>query len=369
MISALREDVPHEDFALFANQNRRKPESDDRPIPQSPIFCRFSGFFFPRDEQITPSAHTLELLDQVRRLTNSFARGPGASFISPLTPIRVGINWDHSPDSVSTLRDQIWDAWPRHIRANHFVSLQDAHIFEAIRLVGVVYAHALMHEVPLSKAADMLKHDCDRAGCSRVNTRRPDQNTSHPSTSRHGSGAFGNADDPSKNTTPLHVRVKNELIRTDMSDCWGSGMRGVLFWLALVASACASREGKDGVSEERTDDTTTSSTVEQESEEARQWLAAIAVRCSILLSFEHGGAVLETLKRMVAIERALAKADEEREAAEAGQRHTTPQHVSAAAVPHASMPSSMPPPVYGPEMSRRHMLGFHDFSQNFEGAR
>lgn len=95
------------------------------------------------------------------------------------------------------------------------------------------------------------------------------------------------------------IQIANALKRTNLDDCWGSDA-GVLFWITLVAGAAAS----ENVPEDGTEVPMT------EQERARRWLAAVAVRCEILLAFEHANAVLGTLSRMAEIQRLLARGSE-----------------------------------------------------------
>ena len=148
-----------------------------------------------------------------------------------------------------------------------FDNMNDRHMYETIRLAANVYAHALQNYIPISKAAAKL--------------------------GRHSS--FWPVSDPIEpnKVTPIPIQIKRALIRTDTSTCWDR-TGGVPLWVALVGSAAAN-PGPYADKERYGED-----------EDARKWLAAIAVRCCIVLSFEHGTAILETLKRMVAIETVLA---------------------------------------------------------------
>lgn len=92
------------------------------------------------------------------------------------------------------------------------------------------------------------------------------------------------------------IQITQALKRTNLDDCWGA-QAGILFWITLVAGAAASRSMPE-------DDLAVPVTAE---ERARRWLAAVAVRCEILLAFEYGDAVLGTLWRMADIQRLLAR--------------------------------------------------------------
>jgi hypothetical protein len=106
-----------------------------------------------------------------------------------------------------------------------------------------------------------------------------------------------------------HVLIKSALIRTDLSDAWGN-MAGVLLWITLIAGAGANPDSL--LNPRLVDALAPDEGRTTEEEEARKWLAAVAVRCSIVLGFEYSGAMLETLRRLVCIEQLLAKMDAER---------------------------------------------------------
>jgi len=125
---------------------------------------------------------------------------------------------------------------------------------EAIRLTSQLFANAIITRRPLSAVAA----------------------THHPSPA---------------------IQIAHALERTNLDDCWGA-QAGVLFWITLVAGAAAASPSAteplashDITAEER----------------ARKWLAAVTVRCEILLVFAHGDAVLGTLARMAEIQRLLAR--------------------------------------------------------------
>lgn len=280
LISALRETEPHADFVTFAAQKRAKPGTDLRQLPESPIYCRMSGYH-TITRSIPPEHPTHKLLESLRLLTNSYVRRSDASFISPLTPIHVNASWDQSTNSVLTHRDAIFATIPAEDRPDDFKNASERYQFEAVRLVGLVYAYALANEVPFSKAAAEL------GGFTAASTRNPTTNPPPRSTS------------PTPENMSWHLLIKSALVCTNLSDCWGH-LAGVLFWAVIVAGACANPQANKQNTQNP-----------EEDEEGRKWLAAIAVRCSIVMGFEHGGPLLETLKRMVGIERSLGRVEGE----------------------------------------------------------
>ncbi|KAF2859830.1 hypothetical protein K470DRAFT_248603 [Piedraia hortae CBS 480.64] len=87
--------------------------------------------------------------------------------------------------------------------------------------------------------------------------------------------------------TTAHVKIRDALKRTDMTDCWGK-LTGVLLWICLVAGAAAGPgEGEDL--------------------EAQQFIAAVLVRCFCLLAFQYGRSLTKTVKLMARIQAKLAQ--------------------------------------------------------------
>lgn len=70
-------------------------------------------------------------------------------------------------------------------------------------------------------------------------------------------------------------------------------MIGVLLWVVFVAGA-ASNE-------------LPSADTDGEGNKERRWLLALAMRCSILLSFEHTAAVTEALRRLLIVQDLLGQ--------------------------------------------------------------
>ena len=138
----------------------------------------------------------------------------------------------------------------------------------------------------------------------------------------------------------MPIQIKKALMRTDTSHCWDH-LAGVLFWVALVAGATANPGPI--ANEERVG----------EDEDARKWLTAIAVRCCIVLSFQYGHAVLETLKRVVAIEAVL------------GRRGSSARSLSPDSVNRVSTPEGHEQRVFGPAEPPPLQRGFADFAQDF----
>lgn len=259
MISALRESPPHADFVAYASRHTAPIPTDTVALPESPIYCRASGY-----QTITPeNCHSPEiwgLLNTLRDVTRHFlllkrSNSPADSSESS------------ARSSIVELRDRIFELPPAHSSDLSFPDLNTRYIYETLRLAALLYVHALYARTPFSIASIRL--------------------TSGAATSATGAWPAGLSA-----SQALHLQIRNALLRTDCTSCWGP-LAGVLFWVALVSGAGAnpgplSQEDREG-----------------EEEDARKFLAAIAVRCSIVLSFEHGEAVLEGLRRLVGIEGVL----------------------------------------------------------------
>lgn len=335
MISALRETAPHSDFYKYAAQRRTKPphSSDLRAIPESPVYCRLSSYHTIH-RSVTPFSPVYRLLETLRLLTNSFVRSAGPDSLSPLTPVEVTKPWEQGNNSILPLRDEIFSLRPADDRIQDFADTNEKHTYEALRLTAMLYSHALANRIPLSKAAKQLS--------TRYAATYPQQQNSNSSSSWHG-------------------LIKSQLQQTDISDCW-SHMAGVLFWTTLVAGACANPDSAS--SELSTRDRW------DENEEARKWLTAVAVRCSILLSFEYGGAILETLERIVGIEKVLAKGEGEgRARSRRGESRAEAETVRFGGTidRRVSSPASGagPKAVFGPMEAPFEQRTFQDFAQDF----
>ncbi|EME88252.1 uncharacterized protein MYCFIDRAFT_86047 [Pseudocercospora fijiensis CIRAD86] len=284
MISALRETEPHADFIKYGSQKRTKPANNQNQLPESPVYCRPSGFLTIK-RSISQSSPTYNLLESLRQLTHAFVRSTASHHVTPLTPVDMRAAWDQDPATIVSLKDNIFAFPSCENIADSFHSMSDKYTYESLRTVALVYAHALAEEIPLSKAASQL---------AMMNHTKVTSLPVYPISE--------NAASTQKDEMSWHLLIKAALIRTNLSDCWGH-MAGVLFWMSLIAGACANPDSPSNKPRRE---------LSPEEEEGRKWLAAIAVRCSIVLSFEYGGAILETLKRMVGIEQALAKAEAER---------------------------------------------------------
>jgi hypothetical protein len=301
VIAALRETLPHYDFVKFAGSQKTKMPSDFRPLPESPIYCRPSGYRTV-SQVVEPGSKIYEALETVRQLTAAFTVEHGGHSNKPRgasqSPEGAALHTD-----VDDLINEVF-AMPACADLD-FETMKQRYMYEAIRLTSRIYAHALANRISFSEAAQQIQPPLDGA-------------------------------------LPLHIEIRNALIKTDMTDCWGH-MAGVLFWLGVIAGAAANPAASPAgyISRRETGD----------EEDARKYLAATVVRCSILMGFEYGPAIMETMKRIIGIQTVLhqGKAQEVVEPSGAGMQ----------GLPATTIGVSMPPPT---EQAQR---GFADFAQDF----
>jgi hypothetical protein len=157
-------------------------------------------------------------------------------------------------------------------------------IYEAIRLAAMMYADALVGNMDISQASSF-------------------------STQRDHTGS-----------PAAVVEIVRHLMHTDLDRMWGA-LSGVLFVVVMVAGAAA----KGAQVKELTE--AADLMHERQEDEARRWLAAVAVRCSIVLGFEYGGSVLGTLRNMLCIQDKLSGRNRHvRQVVIGPDRRAVPQH-------------------------------------------
>ena len=321
LIAALREMRPHRDYIRYASNPAIKISDYSKPLPESPLLCNPAGFRSIL-QGVNEGSQTHNILDTIRSLTNQFFLENGQPTKSVVGAARFSNFWGFVQKTVADLAEDISALLP----ANDldFDDMNQRYTYEAIRLTSRVYAYALANKVPFSKAA------------AELSTR--DSFTVTPPGSRKSSD-----DSHGGKPASLPIQIKQALAQTDMSFCWNH-LGGVLFWVALVGGAAAN-PGAYSEAERK-----------GEEEDARKFLAAIAVRCCVVLSFEYGIAILETLKRLVMLEEALAEAY-------GCSSLTPPDEIWA-------VPASQPGcgKAFGPAMPSTVQKGFADFVQDFMSA-
>lgn len=253
MIAVLRESPPHGEFVSYASQHNRQVAPTGIRIPESPIYSHISGFQTITQESC-PSNETWDLLNILRELTTHFLLYHGRP---------MGRNETHDQEHLvllDTLHAKIAALPPSNDPTVTFPDLHSRSVYESLRLTALLYSQALVARIPFSLASKCLADP--------------------------GSMPIAQGNSTSE---PQHLQLRRALLQTDMSSLWGP-LVGVLFFIALVGGAGANPGPL--AQEERVGSV----------EDGRKFLAAVAVRCSIVLSFEHGGVVLEMLRRFVAVE-------------------------------------------------------------------
>ena len=300
----MRESTPYREYIEFASKQNTKIPLDVVRLPESPIYSRPQGYRNLSDvyDVTTPM---YQLLDTLRIMTNQFYIENSQSSPDIPSPFRTARFWEHSDETVSTLYGKIFAVRPA--AEQDFNSMGERYMFEAVRLTSLIYAHALANKISLSKAATQV---------------------------RSSSTTVDSQSEPD----PMPIQIKKALMRTDVSYVWDH-LAGVLFWVTLIAGAAANpgplaNEDRVGVDED-----------------ARKWITAISVRCCIVLSFEYGASVLETLKRLLAIETVLGGTESVAD--------------DLASVPYQAIGKSNKGQTFGPAEPPPLQRGFSDFAQEF----
>lgn len=247
--AVLQEDLADDTYLLYAEMHTTAPPSNSMLFPESPVYC---GRTFGTVGQILGASESLSILELLRKMTRVFqAHG------------------DTNVEFLKYLHDQVWSF---ESGMPGMEPTREDRMHEAIRLTARVCSDALVGNVHFSQASSF-----------------PTQK--YPSVTRQ------TAEHPA-----AFVEIVRHLRHTDLDRVWG-GLSGILFWIVLVAGAAAKRAKVKDINE------AADLAIEREEEEARQWLAAVAVRCSIILGFEHGAAVLGSLRNLLDIQDRLSRRD------------------------------------------------------------
>ncbi|KAK7536007.1 uncharacterized protein J3D65DRAFT_668459 [Phyllosticta citribraziliensis] len=244
----LRESKP--DPLFLQHHSERKVYDNNAVLPESPLFC-------PRSRFVTLSRSKscirplLSLIQKLKALTDACVSLPTHTSTWDLADYRRSIllqiqalpfaeklspaDLVGSPPTPSSSPSSTQSRPPPHHLAR----------YEAARLAAKLFAYALAHRVPLSAAA--AAHE----------------------------GIL------------VQLVVTLKLSQCPYSDCWGD-MTGVLYWITLVGAAAAA-EGSAGVGGSGT----------RRHERERRWLAALNIRCAIVLAFEHRAALVGSLRTML----------------------------------------------------------------------
>jgi hypothetical protein len=122
---------------------------------------------------------------------------------------------------------------------------RDDSVYEAIRLCALLYATAIHCNMPLSTTAQSF---------------------------------------PSQ----IVIQIRDHLLRTNLSNCWDS-MVGILFWCTTVTGAACNNADHTNIDVLAT----------------KKWMAALAIRSSILLIFQHTNAMVKMLRTMLVVQKTL----------------------------------------------------------------
>ncbi|KAK7511571.1 hypothetical protein IWZ03DRAFT_63293 [Phyllosticta citriasiana] len=252
----IRESQP--DAFFLSHRPERKVYDNNTVLPESPLFYPRSGFVtLSRSKScIKP---LLSLIEKLKALTEACVSLPAHTSTWDLADYRRSIllHIQALPYAENLTPAQLVGSPPTpssspSSSSTHHQSSPPAHHlarYEAARLAAKLYAYALAHRVPLSAAA--AAHEGILA--------------------------------------QLVAALK--LSHCPYSDCWDD-MTGVLYWITLVGAAAAAAERSANVAGMGADGT-------RRHERERRWLAALNIRCAIVLAFEHRAALVGSLRTML----------------------------------------------------------------------
>jgi hypothetical protein len=322
LLSAItREAKPASMYADWCTSASSKTYPNTATIPESPLFCPRDDFqTVKRSKRCSP--RLLELLRDIRMMTDLFLH-----------------ETEHSRQNAQSLKNL-----HKKITTNYssVAELQKTNVltrsdwtYEAIRVAATLQATSIMKRQPLSEALKAyaqqqdptpvytsinnsnspttvtLRHDSlttrhstspsqETSPAFPVNpftfipsNSRPSVSSTHrtssastasnqrnsslasSSTTNHSSKYFPTTPTTPSGPTALLTNLKTAISNSDISDCWDE-MAGVLLWISLTASAASRNSNKV----------------------QRKWFNALAMRCSIVLCFEHQEPVHASLARM-----------------------------------------------------------------------
>lgn len=280
-LSIFQETQPRFQYIVHADHIRRSdPKLDSSAfLPESPLYCPFGDY-----TTVTRSKRCSDKAAKLLRLTRDLTglaiemhsnRGLAqATFIGPANP---KIKTPTAPDS-KTISAHLNIIVHEIFASTQSQPDQPDPIYDAILLCARLYASAIWYKIPLSTAGRPAK---------------PGDRVQH---------IFCGV-------TPSTIR--KAILRTDLFSCWDE-MIGVLLWVVFVAGAAS-----NATASTHTDADPTGSThghaqenvegTAGEGNKERRWLVALAVRCSILLSFEHTAAVTGALQRLLIVQDLLGQ--------------------------------------------------------------
>ncbi|KAF1356956.1 hypothetical protein BDV97DRAFT_394823 [Delphinella strobiligena] len=280
-VSVFQETQPRSEYVVHADHIRR---SDPKPntstfLPESPLYC-------PSDDYTTvtrskrcsdKAANLLRLTRDLTGLAIEMHSNRGltqSTFIGPAIP----------ESKIPAAPDSGMISARLNIIVHEIFAFRQSQpdrpdrIYDVILLCARLYASAIWYNTPLSTAGHPAK---------------PGDKVQH---------IFCGV-------SPSTIRIA--ILRTDLFSCWDE-MIGVLLWVVFVAGA-ASHESSSA--DTNADSTNSSSRHGRENVSAtgdegnveRRWFIALAMRCSILLSFEHTAAVTEALRKLLTVQDLLGR--------------------------------------------------------------
>ncbi|KAK3053341.1 hypothetical protein LTR09_005510 [Extremus antarcticus] len=148
MLAALRETSPQPDFVCYASKITTPGPNDMMRYPESPIFCRTSGYL-TIDTALSYESATYRLLDLLRQLTEQFFAE------NNLVRVDSGQAHGNSSATIAALSNKIFAMKPA--LEQDFHGMNERYTYESLRLVSLVYAYALLHKLPFSKTTARLE--------------------------------------------------------------------------------------------------------------------------------------------------------------------------------------------------------------------
>ncbi|KAI5275682.1 hypothetical protein E4T47_01315 [Aureobasidium subglaciale] len=248
-LSVFRETKPRQQYLDYARHVSNSSVRDRvSAIPESPLYYP-AGLHHTLGRTRRCDEDTLDLINLTRDLTQAVLALQNASAV------------DTFPEEISgpaiprkSYTEQ--EAQALHRKKSNAIdqivaleSHNDA-VYEATRLCALLYATAIHCSTPFSTAARSFPRQTG--------------------------------------TLNIVLQIRDHLASTDLSNCWDS-MVGILFWCTLVTgAACHDTDDQD-----------------VEVLATKKWMVALAIRCSILLTFQHTDAVVRTLRTILAVQSTL----------------------------------------------------------------
>lgn len=279
LVNVLRETQPHEIYKQYVPL-QMSAMSPDRAVPESPLLCPRCDFYtIVRSKSCTEAMY--DLLCDVRDLTDIFLardmeilgsqeQGDSDWIASGSICKLAALREAHGPlKTTGDMQEAARKILTRVQQIPEFNAAEDAPsyagwMFEACRIAALIHATAIVEHLPFSQAANLI----DQQWKARSNP---------------GEGVFRGC---------VH-KLRDAVDNSNVSQCWND-MVGVLFWVSLIGGAAARAEGK--TDEWKEDD-----------EWSRKYLTSTVMRVCVLICFEHGRAMMVTLRRLSKIQELLGK--------------------------------------------------------------